>query len=160
MTIVNNVALVKKKFKKSEGSTIYSILNTTFHLSAIRGNQSRVMYLPTERKLVTTLQEEHVACTSSTFVDMIFLLQILADEINYLKDSYFRNVRYTYNFADFVLDLQKDSHCNGVISVTPVEIGDDLQTFHFLIVVNQPSTWGESRLSSKYKIGLTEDFRE
>jgi hypothetical protein len=82
---------------------------------------------------------------------MIFLLQILADEVKHLKESYFRNVRYTYNFADFVLDFLIYSHCNGVIGVSAVEIGDDLQTFHFLIVVNEPSTWENHHLAQNIK---------
>jgi hypothetical protein len=90
---------------------------------------------------------------------MIFLLQIPADEIKYLKSRTFRNLRYTYNFADFVLDLLIYSHCNGVIRVSPMEIGDDLQTVHFLIVVNEPSTSENHHLAQNIKQALVGPYR-
>ena len=60
-------------------------------------------------------------------------------------------MRYTYIFADFVLNLLIYSHWNGVIGVPAVEIGDDLQTFHFIIIVNEPSTWENHDLAQNIK---------
>lgn len=83
-----------------------------------------------------TWLEEHVVCIYATFVGMILLPQILADKIIIKKNRTFQKLRYTYIFANFVFNLLVYSFCNGVISVSPMEIGDDLQAVQFLPGVN------------------------